>query len=445
MSASFSMTRRLMIWLTLGTALFWLLSAGLGAMVMREEFDEVFDSALEETTQRLMSLLIDQQFQSTAVSGADPVEVSPPGAKREYLTYQLRDQTGRVLLHSHDAPSEPFQVPLRQGYFDDEDHRTYTVAALNDTLFLQVADPLDHRREAMLEGARTLVLPILGLIPASVLVIWLILSKALRPISLLQDEISQRGGGNLRPLGLDEMPQELAGISTSVDTLLLRLGAALQAERDFAAHSAHELRTPIAGALAQTQRLLAELPSGHLQARACQIEASLKAITRLSEKLLQLARADAGIGAAETPVDLVPALRLVVDEFVRLGGQNARLKLELPPGTRLIQAVDIDAFAIALRNLIENALRHGPQNEAVVVRVEGPNGVAVINCGPVVSDAITAGWTTRFKRGATSSPGSGLGLSIVSQLASTMGAKLVFQSPAPDRSDGLRVAIEWPG
>ncbi|WP_312793764.1 ATP-binding protein [Tianweitania sp.] len=444
MSASFSMTRRLMVWLTLGTALFWLLSAGVGAIVMREEFDEVFDSALEETTQRLMSLLIDQQSQRGATVGSNQADVSLSNTGREYLTYQLRDQAGRVLLHSHDAPSEPYDVPLRPGFFDDEDHRTYTVAAVSNTLFLQVADPLDHRREAMMEGALALVLPILGLVPVSVLAIWLIISRALRPISLLQAEISQRGGGNLRPLALEGMPHELAGISTSVDTLLLRLQAALQAERDFATHSAHELRTPIAGALAQTQRLLAELPSSALQARARQIEASLNAIARLSEKLLQLARADAGIGAAETSLDLVPAVRLVVDEFNRVGGHDGRLELDLPPGIRLVQAVDIDAFGIALRNLIENALRHGASDEPVMVRVERPNSVAVINGGPVVPDEVATEWTARFKRGATSSPGSGLGLSIVSQLVATMGAQLVFQSPVPYRGSGLRVAIEWP-
>ena len=124
------------------------------------------------------------------------------------------------------------------------------------------------------------------------LIIWILVRRSLAPLETLRSEIGARGGGNLTPMAIANLPIELETIGGSVNRLFERLRAALDAERAFASNSAHELRTPIAGALAQTQRLIAELPDGPLKRRAHGIEASLSALGHLAEKLLQLARAE---------------------------------------------------------------------------------------------------------------------------------------------------------
>lgn len=441
------MTRRLILWLTATVVVFWLGAAILGAAVMREEFDEVFDSALAETGQRLLPLVIDEL--SLHEGGDDDEDDGEPWTIEpgdipdhdEYLTYQVRSADGRVLLRSHDADREPFAAPLKQGYFDTATARIYTIAGSRAGIFLQVADPLGHRTEAVMEGALALTLPLIALIPLSMAAIWLIVRRALAPVTVLRSAIGERNGMNLAPLDTGGLPVELTSIAVAVDDLLRRLRAALDAERQFAANSAHELRTPIAGALAQTQRLIAELPDGVARERAARIEESLVRLTRLSEKLLQLARAESGIGLAAEPTDLVPVLRMVVDDFARSVQSGGRIRLDVAPGARLEKAVDVDAFAIVLRNLLENALIHGADDEPVRVTVDPEGIVSVRNGGPVIPAERLGELIGRFSRGNTAGVGAGLGLAIAESFARHMDGRLELRSPPSGEVDGFEARL----
>ncbi len=440
------MTRRLILWLTATVVVFWLGAALLGAAVMREEFDEVFDSALAETGQRLLPLVIDELSLHDGDDDEDngepwTIEPSDIPDHDEYLTYQVRSPDGRVLLRSHDADREPFAAPLAPGYFDTATARIYTLSASGDAVFLQVADPLDHRTEAVTEGAIALILPLIALIPLSMAAIWLVVRRALAPVRVLRTAIGERNGMNLAPLDAGALPVELASIAVAVDDLLRRLRTALESERQFAANSAHELRTPIAGALAQTQRLIAELPEGAARERAARIEESLLRLTRLSEKLLQLARAESGIGLATEPTDLVPVLRMVVEDFTRSVQADGRIRLEIASGLRVERAVDVDAFAIVLRNLIENALIHGAADAPVRVAVDPAGSFSVRNGGPVIPADRIGELTGRFQRGDSTGLGAGLGLAIADSFARHMGGRLDLSSPPPGEDAGFEARL----
>ncbi len=162
-----SMARRLVVWLTATLTCFWLAAAGLGAHVMQEEFGEIFDSALEETAARLLPIVVDDLFQRASDNGPLNFQQAVPLSEEEYLTYQVRDATGKVLMHSHDQARKPFNAPLRSGFWDGDGHRVYTLAAISNTIFVQVADPLSHRREALREGSAALLLPLFLLVPAA--------------------------------------------------------------------------------------------------------------------------------------------------------------------------------------------------------------------------------------------------------------------------------------
>jgi two-component system OmpR family sensor kinase len=423
-----SLSRTLILSLSGLLFVFWTIAVLLGIFVMRAEFDEVFDSALQETTERLVPLVVDDLFrreaQEAPYRAADPIHE----LRDEYLTYQVRDASGRVLLHSNNVSPEPYGAPLVPGFSNDGDRRIFTVETVSGSLFVQMADSLGHRREATLESAIALLLPIMVLLPLGMLAIWWLVSRATAPVARLGEAISERDGNNMSPIVMEDLPAELAAIPGSINTLLGRLTASLQAERDLAANSAHELRTPLAGALAQTELLLTELPESPARPRALQVQSALLRLSAMLEKLLQLARAEAGIGSAAEPIDLLPLFNLILQDFVR-AQPNVMVEVQRDlPNEPVELRIDPDAFGIAFKNLLENAAKYGVKNRPVRVCFSGARRITVSNvvAGPFNENVDL--YRQRFRRGRSDLPGSGLGLAIVDRLMAQMNGRLILGS-----------------
>jgi two-component system OmpR family sensor kinase len=86
-----SMTRRLILSLTLVVSVFWLLAVGLGLVVMEEEFAEIFDGTLQDTAERLVPLVVDD-LEHRGLPGAAPqqLQTGSSSGDPEYLIYQAR-------------------------------------------------------------------------------------------------------------------------------------------------------------------------------------------------------------------------------------------------------------------------------------------------------------------------------------------------------------------
>lgn len=440
MNAEMSMTRKLVYAVTAVVAVAWLLASSLGIMVMQDEFAEIFDSAVEETAERLLPLVVND-IQEGGESSAQ-LDSTQRAAGKEYLTYQARDRLGHVLVHSHDSSTEPFDVPLVAGFADTSTQRIYTAVSPDGAIFLQVADAFANRREAIVEASVALFLPLVILIPASIAAVIFVVRRTLHPIQELRDDIGRKDSGNMVPVDTSPLPAELHPIARSVNLLLERLRLSLEAEREFTSNSAHELRTPIAGALAQAQRLKAVVPT-EFSPRIDQIEQSLSHLGRLAEKLLQMSRADAGIGISDTLTDLVPVIKIVVGDLERMSIGDGRINLHLGKDVQLERHINPDAFGIVIRNLLENALVHSPQDSMVEISVENGNRLRVANECELISPEDLAGLTVRFTRGPTKASGSGLGLAIVSNLVEKMNAKLTLSSPASGKKDGFEAILTF--
>jgi two-component system OmpR family sensor kinase len=247
----------------------------------------------------------------------------------------------------------------------------------------------------------------------------------------------------LGPVSTPAQPAEIVPLTQALDTLLLRLGNALDMQRKFIADASHELRTPLATLQIQTQLVEQALGTGQEHSALADLKSGIQRTSHLIEQLLMTSRLESD--KANEPHQL---LRL--DELAR------EVTIELLPFAHAKQ-IDLgmermDAGAIAgseyqvrlmLRNLIDNAIRYTPVSGRVDVEILSDADkiqVRVEDSGPGIPPADRERVFDRFFRClGHETPGSGLGLAIVKQV--------VFQHEAEIRLDlsrrlgGLNVTV----
>ena len=442
MKRPLSLQARLGISLGLLLTLLWITAASVTAVVVRQEMDEVFDSALQETAQRLLPLAVVDIIGRDEENGITTQRLGVLRDHDEYFTYVVRDPEGRVLLQSHAADPAVFPPYDGPGFQDTPTHRIYSDAAVQGSIRISVAEPLGHRALVAQEIQFGLGLPLLVVIPIALLAIVFAVKANLVPLRRFRDGLAVRSARDLSPVPDEGLPSEIAPLATTFNGVLSRLKAAFDAERSFAANAAHELRTPLAGAIAQAQRIQSETMDAAARARAADMEATLKRLTRLSERLMQLARAEGGRLRADSAGDLRMIARLVADD-ARRAAAPGRVTLTLPDRP-VLSDLDPDIFGILLRNLIENALRHGAEDRPVEVNLSPDAVLTVANDGPTVPADILARLKNRFERGGSDREGSGLGLAIVSAIAERLGTELILRSPRPGQTKGFEAEIRLP-
>lgn len=422
--------------LAIGVTALWLLGVAAAGLLTQYKMNEVFDSALAETAQRILPLAVTEILSRESDTG--PQRTPTLKAHDEYLTYLVRKPSGELLLQSHDVDPTLFGDQPREGFSETATHRFYGASAVSGTIYIEVAEPLAHRRDAVLDTLLALLAPLLLLIPISLLGVWWLIRRSLRRVVVLQKSIEARGAGDLSTVVVEQLPHEFVPLVNAVNQLLERLRRTLEAERSFTANSAHELRTPLATALAKLQRLQGRTQDSQVKAQAEEIETSLRTLSRLSEKLLELAKAEGGSVLAEQYNDLLPILQMVAGDYQRKAPE--RLELDLPD-TPVLSLLDPDAFAILIRNLIENALKHGATDQPVKISLTDTGLLRVVNGGELVPLEKLAVLRQRFVRSDTKSLGSGIGLAIVDAISSGAGIELTLRSPAAGQSDGFEAAL----
>lgn len=440
MRAPRSIALRLALWLTLVTGLFWLGAAAVSTLVLQHELQEAFDESLSQSAYRLLPLALHDL--------REPGERHDPIPRMDEFddnafTYFVHDAAGKVLIRAEDAPAGITRVPTGQGYLTFEGRRAYALSDERSGLGIVVLEMSEHRQEALADAAGTLFWPLVALVPLLAIGIWVAVRLGMRPLNRFSSDIALRNGANLAPIDADGQPTELAPIAREVTALLDRLRAAMESERNFAANSAHELRTPIAGALAQTQRLALDLGDHPAKGRVQDVERALRHLSVLSEKLLQLARLDAGFARSDVPVNLRPVIELVVHDFQAAQATADRVQLHIEPLTELSARINADAFAIAMRNVIQNALIHGDAQGKIWVDTLNWPTISVRNSGPVVPPETMALLGSRFARGETIASGTGLGLAIVQSILEQTGGTMALSSPIVGESDGFEVRLQF--
>jgi two-component system OmpR family sensor kinase len=416
-----SLERRLSRHLLVVLGSLWLLCSAAALAGLWHENDVLLDSALHEAAERLLDLPEDSFAQAGRQAGA--AERQP---HEEHVVYQVFDASGHLRFRSRAAPFEPLDELGAAGVRDVGGWRVYTLYSADGRRWVEAAETVHYRTTALWTSLGFLALTLALLLPATSVAVTLVLRRGFRALESARRELAVRDADDLRPIDRSQSPRELQPWLMTVNTLMRRLGASIQGERNLAARTAHELRTPLAAARAKIQRLAQTTTDGATRQQAQELVRRLDRLTNFSTRLMQLVRLESGVTLRHELVDLAVLARAVVEELMRPASRG-RLRMEVAEHVEPVLG-DVDAIGIALRNCIDNALKHGGAGALVTVLVDGA-AIYVIDDGPGVPPQSLAKLIRPFERGMTAAAGSGLGLSIAHALMHQAGAELVLRSP----------------
>lgn len=402
------------------------------------EADRVFDEQLEQTAMALRQ----RSFQPNA----------PAYGQREAeanLVVQVWSLNGVRVFSSQRYDSLPGLMRPGFSTLQTPDARWRVYGLQTPFNVIQVAQPLRVREARAAQLALRLLAPMALTLPLIGLIIWITVGRALRPLRSLAAEVSARPVEEGAPLPAQKLPMEVRPLVAALNDLLARLAALRDRERRFIADAAHELRTPLT-ALRLQLRGLQEASDTDRRAAAEQLGAGIDRATRLIEQMLALARQDAPVIAASTQhaVSLLELARDVVAEL--LPAADARsidlgVSDQQAPSAAGSVVGDAEALRVLLGNLVDNALRYSPIGSRVDVVIGSSAGlpqIEVIDEGPGIPDAERERVFERFYRlSGSAAGGSGLGLSIVRQIADAHRASLNLGSGPDGR--GLRVTLRF--
>jgi two-component system sensor histidine kinase QseC len=427
-----SVRRRLMVAVYVSVLLLWVLTGWLSYTRAQHEAEELMDGHLAQTGHLLLAIVHDNEkhIESLAQRLAS-VRGSPGNVYEPALDFQIGLADGTLLARSRDAPRLP--ILGATGYSDilrgEESWRLLNISSDDGRYRVQVSQAIGLRDRAALEVAGQVILPLALVLPALLLFIYVSIRRGLRPLDTLARAVSARTPDNLGPLADVTVPGEVRPLVTELNTLFDRVAQALESERRFTADAAHELRTPLAALKVQAQVAMLSSQAPMRQKALQQILGGVDRADRLVEQLLRLARLDPQQQLEHaSPVALAPMIREVV-ALAETGhaATEGAVQLDLPPGGCTVRG-DAELLGIAVRNLVDNALRYAGQHGVVRIAVE-PNAerfdIWVCDSGPGVSEAELPGLGQRFYRGRNQlEEGSGLGLAIAQRIAELHGAQL---------------------
>ncbi len=262
-------------------------------------------------------------------------------------------------------------------------------------------------------------IPMVPILVALLLVNVMAVRRALRPLHTAAEEVQQLEPGSdktrLREKGL---PREVRVLVHAINDLLERVDSAMIAQRDFTANAAHELRTPLAVLMLRLGEI--EGPT------ADRLRLDVRAMAKLVDQLLEMARADALAIEPNAKVDLALIGRDTVETLAIFALDKGR-ELEFEDrGGQIVPGND-NAIRFAVRNLVENAIRHSPEGLAVQVVVGPGPQLQVVDHGVGIAPAQRDMIFRRFWRGDAETSGSiGLGLAIVKRVADAHNARVVI-------------------
>ena len=420
------------------------LAAAAGAYVfMQHRLTAAYDQDLGDIARALVPYLrnvkghVELVFneQSDAVLRAD---------SNDQIFYAVRDESGRLVAGDPTVPkgeAEDRQVvhfwnttregePIRAAmlYARVGEHSVSVVAA----------ETMRKRDSAARDALVSSLAPTILLLLAAFAAVLFGVRRGLEPVERLGEVLRARSPRDLTAVPEDTLAEELQPLVHALNEMFARLDASQAAQGRFIANAAHQLRTPIAGLVAQIDLARAGGPDAH--AHLEHARRASKRLARLAQQILSLAAADpiANASTIRQPCDLAEIVRGHAEAWLR-ATDGADLEFELQPARLRGNPVLLGELA---SNLVDNATRYGGTAVKIATgeREEGA-WLEIQDNGRGIPPEARERIFERFHRlEPSTTEGSGLGLAIVSEIAQRHGGDVSVEA-AP--GGGTRVTVRF--
>jgi two-component system sensor histidine kinase TctE len=446
-----SIRRRLFVTLFLPAAVVLLAAIGSDYLFALRPFTQVYDRVLLES-----ALVIAGHVQP------DPTGqlrlTLPPDAlavlrsdSQDSIFFRVDSADGAFVAGDADLPIGSSLEP-NQSQFDAEyrgvpvrvvRHRTYSGGKAFTVTMGETTNKRDALRDRVLLTALLADALVLGLILA---LIWFSVRMSLGPLREVEDQVSRRSASDLTPLAVGRVPTEIRSMVKALNRLFRVVRETAASQRQFLDNAAHQLRTPLAGIQAQLELMAADEEDAARQERLRRILDGARRMSRTTQELLMLARAD----EAANPNWQVEEVELtsIVESAIAsdlAAAEDAGIDLGAQMQAASVQGVSW-LLAEAMRCLVDNAIAHTPRGGSVTVGCgvdAGSPYLEVVDTGIGIPAGERDRVVERFFRATNArGVGSGLGLAIVNDVTTLHGGQLEI-GPGP-AGVGTAVKITFP-
>ncbi len=358
------------------------------------------------------------------------------------MACQVSSLRGEVLVRSHGNPNQALDAQ-EAGFHDqvvNDDHwRSFTLT--RGDLRITTADRQAERDTLKYSILLAASVPVAVALLGSLALLWVGIGQGLAPLNRMRDALKRRSADSLEPLHVPNLPSELQPLLETQNQLFQRIAQTLERERRLTGDAAHELRSPLTAI--KTHLQVARMTDGEARDLSlAHAEEGADRLHRTLEQLLLLARVEGSLSFDD-------GVQCSAEEVARLAihdageGNSERIQLRIPDAlsSAAVEMPSVLAIA-ALRNLLDNALRHTPAHARVELSLVTEAGNAcfrVRDHGPGIAREDLQHLTQRFWRSGTSA-GCGLGLAIVQAIVQRCVCSLRFDNHA----DGLSVELQMP-
>ena len=266
----------------------------------------------------------------------------------------------------------------------------------------------------------------------------------LKPLNLLSVQVARRSPNALEPIVEEYIPEEIIPLVAALNSLLHKLQHSIYVERQFTNLAAHELRTPLAIIQTQLDAVIRDDNETSRQQGLVSLNQSVDRAARMISQLLALAR----LGSDDIPFERISLDQVARDAAIALSplALKKHITFAFESDASLYIKGNSEVLELAIRNLIDNAIKYTPEHGAITITVrqmaEG-NQCIIADTGAGIPQDHLSQVTERFYRvPGNREIGSGLGLSIVRRAAEIMKGRFILQNESG--KPGLRAILQFP-